>query len=182
MLGPVLNALYAIPSRRIDPLDPSVVSLGKVCGGSASNVIPATVQLEGTIRSFSEEVRRQLWHEVEQALALSRHLGGDYTLAIHEGYPAMTNDREVNQWLRGVARDFAGAGFVSDERFGMGAEDFAYMAQQAPGAMFMLGAALPDDVKRAHHTPIFNIDERVLPLGAAILAETARRFLRGEFS
>jgi metal-dependent amidase/aminoacylase/carboxypeptidase family protein len=61
----------------------------------------------------------------------------------------------------------------------MGAEDFAYMTQQAPGAMFMLGAAVGDR-QRAHHTPVFDIDERALPVGAAILAETARRFLAGE--
>jgi amidohydrolase len=62
----------------------------------------------------------------------------------------------------------------------MGAEDFAYMTRQAPGAMFMLGAATSDGVARNHHTPIFDIDERALPLGAAVLAETARRFLKGE--
>ncbi|MEP7190735.1 MAG: M20/M25/M40 family metallo-hydrolase, partial [Roseiflexaceae bacterium] len=62
---------------------------------------------------------------------------------------------------------------------GMGAEDFAYMTQQAPGAMFMLGAAV-GDMQRGHHTPVFDIDERAMPIGAAILAETARRFLAGE--
>ena len=62
----------------------------------------------------------------------------------------------------------------------MGAEDFAYMTRKAPGAMFMLGAAIDDGVNRGHHTPIFDIDERALPIGAAILAETARRYLAGE--
>jgi amidohydrolase len=63
----------------------------------------------------------------------------------------------------------------------MASEDFAYMCQEAPGAMFMLGAAIDDGTDRGHHTNIFDIDERALPLGAAILAETARRFLAGEF-
>jgi amidohydrolase len=61
----------------------------------------------------------------------------------------------------------------------MGAEDFAYMARLKKGAMFMLGAAIDDGIERNHHTAIFDIDERVLPLGAAILAETARRFVTG---
>ncbi|MBC8160152.1 MAG: amidohydrolase, partial [Roseiflexaceae bacterium] len=65
-------------------------------------------------------------------------------------------------------------------RTGMGGEDFAYMAQRAPGAMFMLGAALDQQTMRAHHTAIFDIDEQAMPYGAAILAETARRFLAGE--
>ncbi len=62
---------------------------------------------------------------------------------------------------------------------GMGAEDFAYMAQQAPGAMFMLGAKL-DTTNRPHHSPIFDIDETCMPVGAAVLAEAAVRLLRGE--
>ena len=62
----------------------------------------------------------------------------------------------------------------------MGAEDFAYMQQQAPGTMFNLGAAVGDK-PRGHHTPVFAIDESVMPLGAAVLDETAVRFLRGEF-
>jgi len=64
----------------------------------------------------------------------------------------------------------------------MGAEDFAYMSQHVPGAMIMIGAALPDGLERNHHTNIFDIDERALVYGAAILAETARRFLAGEIS
>jgi amidohydrolase len=71
---------------------------------------------------------------------------------------------------------------VLDTQFGMGAEDFAYMTQKAPGAMFMLGAAMPDGVVRNHHTDNFDIDEEVLPIGAAILAETARRLVLGQLS
>jgi amidohydrolase len=68
---------------------------------------------------------------------------------------------------------------VQELPFGMGAEDFAYMTQHKMGAMFMLGAALADGVERSHHTAGFDIDENVLPLGSAILAETARRFVTG---
>ncbi len=64
----------------------------------------------------------------------------------------------------------------------MGAEDFAYMTQEAKGAMFMLGAAIPDEILRNHHTDIFDIDESVLPLGAAVLAETARRFVTAKLT
>ena len=78
MLAPVLTALYAIPSRRINPLEPSVVSIGQVSGGAASNVIPNEVLLRGTLRSLRAEVREQLWAEVENALRLTEHLGGGY--------------------------------------------------------------------------------------------------------
>jgi amidohydrolase len=88
----------------------------------------------------------------------------------------------VAGWLATVAAEMVGQAAMRDEPMGMGAEDFAYMCQQVPGAMFMLGAALADGLERGHHTPIFNIDEAVLPLGAAMLAETAARFLRGDFA
>lgn len=177
MLGPILNALYAIPSRRIDPTMPCVVSLGQVSGGQIHNVIPNEVTLKGTIRSHDSQVREQLWAEVERALKLSELLGGSYELRINPGYPALFNDAEVNSWMRSVTRDLLGDTAVIEANFGMGAEDFAYMTQQAKGAMFMLGAATPDGVVRHHHTDIFDIDESVLPLGAAVLAETARRFV-----
>lgn len=82
--------------------------------------------------------------------------------------------------MSNVAGEFLGPDAIDRSRTGMGAEDFAYMTKKAPGAMLMLGAAIDDGIMRAHHTPIFDIDERALPIGTAILAETALRFLRGE--
>ena len=108
---------------------------------------------------------------------LARPLGGDYRFEVERGYPAGRNDPTVTGWVEQVVTDMVGADQIERNRTGMGAEDFAYMTQRAPGMMFGLGAALGDGVKRAHHTPIFDVDEGVLPLGAAVLAETARRYL-----
>jgi amidohydrolase len=180
MLGPVLMALHGIVARRVDPMKPAVVSLGQVHAGAASNVIPGEVFLHGTLRSFDPEVREQLITEVERALAVARSLGGDYRFEVDRGYPAGRNHPVVTRWLAETTAAVMGAEAIDTTRAGMGAEDFAYMTQAAPGAMFMLGAATPDGVARGHHTAIFDIDERALPYGAAILAETARRFLAGE--
>jgi amidohydrolase len=180
MLSLILPAIYAIPSRRIDPLRGCVVSLGEISGGAAPNVIPNEVYIQGTIRSFHDEVREQLWAEVENAFRLSEHMGGSYKFKLSKGYPALYNDVQVNGWLRDVAQEIAGETAVTDTEFGMGAEDFAYMTGKAKGAMFMLGAAINDGALRHHHTDIFDIDENVLPLGTAILAETARRFVTGK--
>jgi amidohydrolase len=109
-------------------------------------------------------------------------MGGTYDLEIQEGYPAMLNSTEVNGWIRLVAGDLIGEERVEEKEFGMGAEDFAYMTSEVKGAMFMLGAAIDDEDKRYHHTDTFDIDEGILPEGAAILAETARRFVMGEFT
>ncbi len=182
MLSAILPVMYGIPSRRIDPLRECVVSLGEIRGGAAPNVIPATVYLQGTIRSMDDGVRRKLWTEVEQALKVSQTLGGSYRFRLHQGYPSLINDPEANRWLRQTARDLAGDEAVVEGEFGMGAEDFAYMTRAARGAMFMLGGSRNDGTDRHHHTDIFDIDESVMPLGAAVLAETARRFVTGQLA
>jgi amidohydrolase len=179
MLAPILTALYAIPSRLINPLYPSVVSLGQVSGGAVTNVIPNEVLLRGTMRSMHQDVREHLWRDVENALRLSELMGGSYELKIIKGYPPMVNDATANDWMRRVTGELLGEEKVVNAQFGMGAEDFAYMTQKAKGAMFMLGAALPDGPVRHHHTTTFDIDESVLVQGAAVLAETARRFVTG---
>lgn len=182
MLSAILPLLFGIPSRRISPVRPSVLSIGEIRGGAAPNVIPRHLFIQGTIRSLEVEVREQLWAEIENAFKVSELMGGHYKLKIIQGYPALFNDAGVNGWMREVARDLVGETAVVNDELGMGAEDFAYMTQKAKGAMFMLGAAMDDGLIRNHHTDIFDIDESVLPIGAAILAETARRFVSGLYS
>lgn len=174
----VLNALYAIPSRRITPLQPSVVTVGVVRGGTADNVIPSSVRLEGTLRSFDPGVREQLVQDVERAMGVVRAFGGDYHLRIERGYPPLYNDPAAAGWLRTVAGELLGEDSVADGNVSMGAEDFAYMTQRAPGAMFGLGVKPPGGDARYLHTPTFDLDEDALPIGAAILAETALRYVR----
>jgi amidohydrolase len=182
MLGPILNAIYAIPSRRINPLRPAVISLGQINAGAAPNVIPNEVYIQGTIRSHDGETRDMLAAELERALSLSETMGGSYELQLMRGYPPLYNDPAVNGWMREVTADLLGEDTAVIAEFGMGAEDFAYMARQSRGAMFMLGAAIDDGLLRHHHTDIFDIDEEVLPLGTAVLAETAHRFVTGQLN
>jgi amidohydrolase len=175
MLSSILPALFGMTGRRISPLDESVVSLGEIHAGSAENVIPKEVFLHGTIRSFDHQVREQLWQEVENCFRLADAMGGSYEFTLRKGYPSVNNSADVNVALKSVAKELAGGDAIIEECFGMGGEDFAYMAQSAPGAMFLLGAQVPGGGN--HHTPIFDIDETVLPMGSAVLAETARRFV-----
>ncbi len=177
MLVPVLSALYAIVSRRINPLEPAVVSLGQIHGGTANNILPAEVHLEGTLRSFNPTVREALIDEVRAALSVSRSLGGDYRLQIQRGYPSTRNDASLTGFFEKVLADLLEPGLVHHEPMGMGGEDFAYYCEKVPGVFAMIGAAIDDGTLRPHHTPIFDIDERILPIGAAILAESALRFL-----
>ncbi len=178
----VLTALYAIPSRRLTPLEPCVISVGVIRGGSADNVIPDSVHLEGTLRSFDDDIREQLIEEVEQAVRLSQNFGGDYDLEIERGYPANYNDPTVAGWIRQVGKDLLGPKSIDNEQKSMGAEDFSYMVKEAKGAMFYLGVKSPGTKPRYLHTATFDIDEDALPVGAAILAETAIRFLYGKLN
>ncbi|MCS6909356.1 MAG: M20 family metallopeptidase [Anaerolineales bacterium] len=174
----VLNALYAVPSRRIDPLEPNVLTVGIVQAGTAENVIPPSVYLEGTLRSMEAETRAALHAEVERCLHIARALGGDYQLEIVRGYPPMFNDAGVCEVIGQVGRDLLGEGGLAPREPTMGAEDFSYMLELAPGAMFRLGVRQPGGPPRYVHTPDFDIDEDALPIGAAMLAETALRLLR----
>lgn len=175
----VILALHGIVSRRLDPMAPAVVSIGSIHGGQADNVIPDRVELTGTIRYMKPEVQRQLHAEIERALQIARALGGDYELRLEIGYPPMINDARIVDFLRKVALDLLGEEHIRPPRPGMGAEDFGYFSALAPGAMLGLGCKIEGD-ERVAHSPRFDIDERCLPVGAAILAEAALRLLRGE--
>jgi amidohydrolase len=178
LTGQVLNAMYAVPSRRVEPHQPSVLSLGVVRGGHASNVIPDSVYLEGTLRSKDDAVRELLLDEVRRCLEIARTLGGDYDLKIERGYPPMQNAKVVTEEIRQAGLDLLGESCVAEARPIMGAEDFAYMTEAHPGAMFSLGVRQPGGPARYVHTPDFDIDEDALPIGAAMLAETALRLMK----
>lgn len=181
MLGLVLQSLHGIVARRISPLEPAVISIGQIRAGSTSNVIPSEVWIQGTMRSYDPAVRDELARELEKAFSVVRVFGGEYQLSIHRGEPALKNDPVVNRWIETTIQDLFPDFQVIRTPFGLGGEDFAWMTQQIPGAMFFLGCQLPDGVKRDLHTPVFDIDERCLPAGVAILAETARRYLTGQY-
>lgn len=173
----VILALHGVVSRRLDPFDQAVISVGAIHGGQAGNVIPDRVDLVGTMRYMRPEIQAELHAGIERALAVARALGGDYTLKMEIGYPPMTNDARIADLLRDVATDLLGAEQIRPHEPGMGAEDFGYFSRLAPGAMFRLGSRIEGD-ERVGHNPTFDIDERCLPVGAAVLAEAALRLLR----
>lgn len=177
LLAHVIHAIQAIRSRRLDPTAASVLSIGSVQAGNAPNVIPDSVSISGTIRSYDEAVRGQLHEELARAFTVTRAYGGDYELEIIHGNPVGINDARVAGILRRVAREVVGDDGIQTAGPTMGAEDFSLMTRAAPGAMFRLGAKL-DEIHRPHHSPIFDINENSFPLGAAILAGAATELLR----
>jgi len=175
--GHVILALHGIVSRRLHPVAPAVVSIGSIHGGQAENVIPEKVEITGTTRFMESKVQKQIHAEIERALQIARTLGGDYALRFEHGGLPMVNDAEVTELIRAVAAGLLGEGHILPHEQEMGAEDFGSFSDLAPGAMFMLGCRIEGD-ERQHHNPRFDVDERCLPIGAAILTETALRLLR----
>jgi amidohydrolase len=174
--GHVILALHGIVSRRLHPVEPAVVSIGSIHAGQAENVIPEQVELSGTIRTMQPEVKDQIFAEIERAFEIARTLGGDYVLRLEYGGGPMINDAGVAALIREVGTEFLGKDHVLPHRMEMGAEDFGAFTELAPGAMFKLGCRIEGD-ERKHHNPRFDVDEGCLPIGVAILAETALRLL-----
>jgi len=175
--GHVILALHAIISRRVSPLEAAVISLGSIHAGRAANVIPEKVELSGTIRYHKPEVQKVLHAEIGRALEVARALGGDYELRLELGDPPMINDPAVVDVIRQAASDLLGSENLRVRERTMGAEDFGQLSSLAPGAMFGLGAQIEGEERRGH-SPTFDLDERCLPVGAAVLSETALRLLR----
>jgi amidohydrolase len=172
----VINGIHGAVSRRKHPMEPGLITVTQIHAGTADNIIPVEVEIRGTIRSFLKETRETLHKGLEEACALARAFGGDYRLQIFEGYPVTANNPEMARFVKKMAEGMIGKENVKEATIQGGAEDFSYMAQAVPGAFFFLGAKL-DSVDRQHHAPNFDIDEAVLPTGAALMAEAARAYL-----
>jgi len=168
-------ALQSIVSRDLDPNEPAVVTVGSIHGGSAPNVIPDEVRLEGTLRSFSEEVRELLRERVEERLARAAE-GGRCSLEfeLRPGFPAVVNHPGSVRVVQRLARTVFGEDGVHEPAPLAAAEDFAYFLQQRPGAYALLGAGNRGaGIEAPHHSPRFDIDESVLPRGTELFVRLA---------
>jgi amidohydrolase len=177
LLAHVILALNGIVSRRINPFEPAVVSIGSINGGFTENVIPESVQLTGTLRFTDEAVHQQIHREMKRAFDIAKALGGDYSLRYEIGGPPMINDTLVSEVIEKTGQDLLGAENVNGIHKTLGAEDFGEFMKHAPGAMFTLGTRKQGHEEYLLHHPKFDLDERALPIGTAMLVETAKRFL-----
>ena len=176
----VILALNAIVSRRLDPFAPAVVSIGSINGGFTENVIPESVRITGTLRYADLDVHPQIREEIIRAFEIARTLGGNYELEFEYGGPPMINDEHVSNVIQDVAEELLGKENVHKGWKTLGAEDFGSFMKNAPGAMFNLGVQKKGHEDYQLHHPKFDLDERALPLGTAVMVETALRFLKGK--
>jgi len=177
LLAHVILALNGIVSRRLNPFDPAVVSIGSISGGFTENVIPESVRITGTLRFTNEKVHQQIHTEIKRAFEIAKTLGGDYELRYAIGGPPMINDALVADVIEKTGQDMLGVENVSEIEKTLGAEDFGEFLKHAPGAMFTLGTQKQGHEDYLLHHPKFDLDEHALPIGTAMLVETAKRFL-----
>jgi amidohydrolase len=175
----IVAALQAIVSRRVDPAQPAVITVGKFVSGTKHNIIPETALLEGTARSIDRETWRMMPLWIKQiAENTARANGLTAAVEYERGYPVLDNDPRMIHFSEGVVRSLLGPSAVvhiPDPL--MGGEDFAYFLQKAPGAFLRLGSRKDARTAYPWHHPRFNIDEEVLPKGARLLAQLAQGYL-----
>jgi amidohydrolase len=179
----IILALQTIPSRQLDAtLTPSVLTISTVHGGVRANIIPDTLEMQGTIRTHDEGVRADIWKRIEKtATAIADSQGARAEVKVHEGVPVTYNDPPLTAWgTRSLGRG-VGEERVTESRPVMGAEDFSFLAQQVPGMFFFLGITPPGEDPReapANHSPLFHIHEPALKYGVRSLAYLAIDYLR----
>ncbi len=162
------QALQTISARSADPIDPIVVSLTKFHGGTASNIIPDEVVLEGTVRTFSQTNRDLAERRVRQIAEGQAAADGITAEVIYERfYPATVNHAEQVEKSAAVAREIVGEELViTDLAPEMGAEDFSYMLNARPGAFYFIGQGIGPSV----HHPEFDFNDEIAPMGASFFA------------
>jgi amidohydrolase len=170
-----ITALQTITSREIDPIDTAVVSLGQMRAGDAFNIIPNTVELKGTLRSFNPEVRDNMEGRIRRiadGIAAAYRCAAETEVAYM--YPSVVNHEGATELLKKTAELVVGPGKVEETPAMMVSEDFSYYQHKVPGVFFFLGAGNAKlETDFSHHSPRFNIDEAVLPTGVALMASFA---------
>ncbi|MDQ3865130.1 MAG: M20 family metallopeptidase [Actinomycetota bacterium] len=168
----VVTALQILVSREIDPVEPAVLTVGKIGAGTAFNIIPEKARLGGTVRTLNPDLRKRMpWRIEALARGVAKGMGGDANLDYTFSYPVTANDEGAAGRALSVAGDlFGGESILELPSPSMGGEDFAFFLEKVPGAFIWLGVG--EDVSGLH-TPQFAFDEGILPRGTALLAALA---------
>jgi amidohydrolase len=178
----IILALQTIPSRQLDVTKtPAVLTIATIHGGVRGNIIPDSLEMQGTIRTHDEEVRADIWKRVKKtASAIAETQGATATVKVFQGVPVTYNDPPLTAWgTKSLGRGL-GEERVTESRPVMGAEDFSILAQKVPGMFFFLGVTPPgEDPKEApaNHSPLFHIHEPALKYGVRSLAYLAIDYL-----
>ncbi len=175
-----VTSLHHVVSRYVDPLEPAVLTIGKIEGGFAENVIPDEVRFEGTVRALNNEVRENLPKLINRTLkGVTEAYGGNYKFEFEEGTPPLINDEKVTLFAIGKMRELLGEERVIIlDRPTMGGEDFSVYLQYVPGTFIRLGIRNEEKgTVYPLHNSRFDVDEDALPVGVAVESYLALQWL-----
>ncbi|XP_071692003.1 IAA-amino acid hydrolase ILR1-like 4 isoform X1 [Rutidosis leptorrhynchoides] len=179
----IVVSLQHLVSREADPLDSQVVTVAKFQGGGAFNVIPDSVSIGGTFRAFSKQSFMQFKHRIEeviiaQAIVQRCNATVEFSSKDKPFYPVTINDDKLHKHFQSVGRDVVGASNVLNMLPLMGSEDFSVYQEVIPGYFYFLGMMNESNTKPAFaHSPFFEINEDILPFGAAMHASLVANYL-----
>ena len=175
----IVQSLQSIVSRNTNPLESTVVTVGKINGGYNFNVISDKVILKGTTRAYSEENRSLIKKRMKEILdGISKSFGADIMLDYKDGYPPVINETECSNYVLNAAKQVVGNGAI-DPYLTMGGEDFSYFLQKKPGCFFFIGSA-PNEYEPQsvpHHCSHFDIDEESLLIGTSLFVQLVENLL-----
>jgi len=167
-------ALQQVVSRNIDPVEPAVVTIGAIHGGTTHNVIPGRVRLLGTVRAFDASVRAAMAERIERVLrGVCESTGATYAFEYLWRYPVTSNDVEQTRYVRALAVNVVGAEQVADVPRLMGAEDFSFFAERVPACFFTIGSNGGPQSAFPHHHARFDVDESAFGAGVRMMAALA---------
>lgn len=175
----VVTALQSIVARNVDPLKSAVVTVTSLVGGEAFNVIPATVGIRGTIRSFESQVRALVMERFQQVVSgIAQAMGCQAQIETWRVTPVVVNDLEITTRVESVANRLLPEFNLDRTERTMGSEDMAFMMENIPGCYFFIGSA---DASRGlnapHHNPLFDFDEATLPRATALMSAAIAELL-----
>ncbi|MDD2454277.1 MAG: amidohydrolase [Synergistales bacterium] len=173
MTSTAVLELQTILSRELSPLDPAVLTIGRIEGGRAFNIIAESCTIEGTVRTLSPETRAFVEERIRAiASRVAEGMRGEAEVKYESGPPALINDRDFTKKFQEFAAELAGADKVKEiSEPTMGGEDVAFFLEKVPGTFFVHGSCNPEKGQvYPHHNPKFDIDEDTLPLGSALFA------------
>ena len=175
----VVTNLQYIVSRNIDPLEPLVVSVTQFVAGTTHNVIPGSVEIQGTVRSFDETLRKNVPRLMERIIkGITEAHGATYEFEFEYGYRPVINNDEVTRVMEETVREVLGEEAVDHMKPNMGGEDFSAFLQKAPGSFFYVGAGNKEKgIIYPHHHPRFTIDEDALEIGVRLFVHAAFKLL-----
>jgi amidohydrolase len=183
----VVLGLQTVVSRQVDlTREPAVVTIGMIKGGVRQNIIPDTVEMRGTIRSFDEEMRDDIHERVTHlSESIAKAARATCRVCITKNYPVTVNDPVLTEAMVPTLERVAGAGKAQLVNKVMGSEDFSFFQRVVPGLFFFLGVVPegqnPTDVA-PNHSPRFFIDEKSLKVGVRALCHVACDFLEARRS